>query len=521
MKTLLLVTLLCGFAGILMAETYTFENGVGDNLWSTAGNWTTNGTQASTLPGSRDDVVVNTAGADALQINTDTAVASNMIAGSTADCGISIGSDGGINLGGTQTFGGNPAVSVTFVNAGTNRVAGNIETLADGQVTINNSGTMQSVAAEVTIGANTVVTNSGTIQGKNFFNVSGATVCNDGTIRTTEGAATKPISTFGNGFAFENTTNGVLDLGWGLNANAGTITNRGEISLGKQLFVASDNRGGEVTVYNAASAEIRPGGMVQMGRTAGCAAGTVINEGYIHAGSTAGLQMSHGTQTILNRAGGDFYAGILKMGTVAGSMSVISNATTLRVMRGNGYGYMTTHSGTSVVHNAASGSLNTRVCMALSTTTGGFTSITNWGAISVGTDLSLAGEGATEFTMLGGTLSAGTLTNGITNVTTDDDKNVVYTTGGDGTGVLYVHGGTSTFSNVTLFDSSSPSYGNRKVDVRDPGVLVVEGTNMTSTFTAAISAGHLTGGTGLNVTYDGSDTIVTSPTLFGTVFVVQ
>jgi len=44
---------------------------------------------------------------------------------------------------------------------------------------------------------------------------------------------------------------------------------------------------------------------------------------------------------------------------------------------------------------------------------------------------------------------------------------------------------------------------------------------MTSTFTAAISAGHLTGGTGLNVTYDGSDTIVTSPTLFGTIFVVQ
>ena len=490
MKKLLLVMSMCVFgAGMLMAETYTFDNAAGGKLWNTAGNWKTNGIVATTLPTAADDVVANTSGGDALQIDTDSAVANNMAAGSTASSvsEISIGSGGVLNVSGNQTFAGGAGSSVTFVNAGTNIVNGIFQTMSAGQSTIVNSGTLTNASSQITL-ADTDFTNtaSGVVYAKSKFNVDGGSVVNYGNITFDHDHDTSSIKNT----TIENMASGTVYNHWRTTWDSVTFTNRGFFDTGKgQTLRGTD-------WYIAAGATNDFGGVFLY-----TSPSTIINEGRMRASLTSGMRMQYGT--LLNRGSGSVTLAILQMAANADSMCVISNAATLTISRGGGYGWMATAQGTSVVHNAASGTLTTLLYMRLSTAASGFTSITNWGTISVGSDLYLADEGETEFTMLGGTLSAGTLTNGV-----------------NGTGVLYVHGGTSTFDNVTIFDASSPTYGNCTIDVRDPGVLVVENMDLTSEFNTAKSAGYLTGGAGLDVTYDGSDTIVTSPNL-GTVISIH
>ncbi|VGO13636.1 hypothetical protein PDESU_02193 [Pontiella desulfatans] len=323
--------------------------------------------------------------------------------------------DGVINVSGVQQFGNGAGSSVTFVNAGTNLVTGNIETMGNGSVTINNSGLMESTANNINIGADTVVNNSGTMTAKVDFNLSGGTVVNDGTISTVEGSATKPASVFNNGFAFENTANGVLDLGWQLNLDAGTFTNRGTVTTGKSIYMGATASGGELTVYNAKDATIDPGGSLIMGNKAGSATATLINEGDILAGATSGMQLNHGTQTIQNKADGYIQAGILKTAMQADSVSIISNEGEILVTRGDPFGYFTSVAGTTLVHNAASGTFTVRYDMTLSEQSTAFTSITNSGTMSVGGDLSLALLGKTELVMDAGTLTLGgalVMTNG-------------------------------------------------------------------------------------------------------------
>ncbi|VGO13641.1 hypothetical protein PDESU_02198 [Pontiella desulfatans] len=322
---------------------------------------------------------------------------------------------GVINVAGAQQFGNGAGSSVTFVNAGTNLVTGNIETMGNGSVTINNSGLMESTANNINIGADTVVNNSGTMTAQIDFNLSGGRVVNDGTISTVEGSATKPASVFDNGFAFENTTNGVLDLGWQLNLDAGTFTNRGMVTMGKSIYIGATASGGELTVYNAKDATIDPGGSLIMGNKAGSATATLINEGDILAGATSGMQLNHGTQTIQNKADGYIQAGILKTAMQADSVSIISNEGEILVTRGDPFGYFTSVAGTTLVHNAASGTFTVRHDMTLSEQSTAFTSITNSGTMSVGGDLSLALLGKTELVMDAGTLTLGgalVMTNG-------------------------------------------------------------------------------------------------------------
>jgi len=82
--------------------------------------------------------------------------------------------------------------------------------------------------------------------------------------------------------------------------------------------------------------------------------------------------------------------------------------------------------------------------------------------------------------------------------------------------VLNVYGGTMTFTDVSLFDPGAGWYGNFTLNVRDPGTLVVEGKDLTSEFSTAISDGHISG----RVSYDGSDTTVIWPG-YGTLISVQ
>ena len=404
---------------------------------------------------------------------------------------------GVINVSGTQQFGNGAGSSVTFVNAGINLVTGNIETMGNGAVTIDNSGFMSSVSNKVIIRANTELNNTGTIESYKGLSVNGGAVVNDGTMKSLRANADAGHSTFKGGFSLENTTNGTFTMAFHADFSQGTFTNRGAVGFGKYLRIAVDGSdSGESIVYNDEDGTMNTK-QIYMGVKADCADGYLINKGTLTGNDNwSATYMQNGKQTIQND--GTMRSTSLDMATVAGSLSTLSNTGTLN-MNNAVKSYFKTVAGTSVLHNASTGIISLEIDMTLSASNTAFTSIENWGEMAISGNLILAGEGNTEFTMLGGTLSVNALTNGV------------------GTGVLYVHGGTSTFSNVTIFDST----GDWTIDVRDPGVLVVEGTDLVSEFNTARGAGDLTGGPGLDVTYDGSDTIVTSPTIRGTVISIH
>jgi hypothetical protein len=375
-------------------------------------------------------------------------------------------------------------------NLGDINVIGDIETIGNGQSTINNSGLMQSVSNNINIGANTVVNNSGTMTALIDFNVSGGTVVNDGTISAVLGSPTKPSSQFGNGFSFENTTNGVLDLGWQLNLNAGTFTNRGTAGNGKGFYMAFHAQGGELTVYNGKNATNLLGGVAVMGRVAGCAEATLINEGYFRAGSTGGLQMDYETQTIQNKEDGYLRAGILRTAIRSDSMSIISNAGTFDVIRSAPHGYFISEAGTTMVHNAASGTFSVQNEMTLSEQATAFTSITNYGTMSVGSDLYLAVEGETEFAMLGGTLDIGgtlVLTNG-------------------GTGHIDLMAGTITAADLDVLTNGACT-----IDITEGAELIVN-ADRTTELNGMISDGYITtsGGADAMASYDGTNTTLSA-----------
>ncbi len=78
-------------------------------------------------------------------------------------------------------------------------------------------------------------------------------------------------------------------------------------------------------------------------------------------------------------------------------------------------------------------------------------------------------------------------------------------------GVLNLHGGTMTFTDVDWFDTGADYYGDYKIDIANDGILVITGANRVSYLQAAITDGYLTGATADEVTFDGSDTKVDIP----------
>ncbi|VGO13640.1 hypothetical protein PDESU_02197 [Pontiella desulfatans] len=386
-------------------------------------------------------------------------------------------------------------------NLGDVNVVGDIETMGNGQATINNSGLMQSVSNNINIGANTVVNNSGTMTAKVDFDISGGTVVNDGTISTLASSSAKSTSGFGDGFSFENTMNGLLDLGWNLKFDAGTFTNRGTLTTTKAFFMGYDANGGELTVYNAAGATNIFSGSVEMGRIDGSAEATLINEGYFRAGSTGGLQMKNETQTIQNKADGYIQAGILKTAMQADSLSVISNEGWLNVSRSDPYGYFASVAGTTMVHNAASGTFSVAHDMTLSEQATAFTSITNFGTMTVGSDLYLAVEGDTEFAMLGGTL--------------DVDGTLVLTNGG--TGHVDLMAGTVTAADIDLLSDGSCT-----IDISEGAELIVN-ADRTTELNGMISDGYITGSGGATAmaSYDGTNTTLSAEGSSGDPLVIE
>jgi len=113
----------------------------------------------------------------------------------------------------------------------------------------------------------------------------------------------------------------------------------------------------------------------------------------------------------------------------------------------------------------------------------------NYGDITAAGDLKFNKGG--DFHMLGGTF-------------TGDD--ILTGTKGGGT-VLNLHGGTMTFSDINIFDTNGPFYGSYTMDVQSNGTLIIEGQDLETYFQDAISSNLLTGA---QVTYNGTDTIVTS-----------
>ena len=91
--------------------------------------------------------------------------------------------------------------------------------------------------------------------------------------------------------------------------------------------------------------------------------------------------------------------------------------------------------------------------------------------------------------MLGGTINGTTLQGNSSN---------------DG-GHIDLHGGTMTFSDVGLFDptwvGSPGGYGYYTMDVQGHGTLVVVGRDLSGEFQQAIDDGHITGVSGLTVSY--------------------
>lgn len=140
--------------------------------------------------------------------------------------------------------------------------------------------------------------------------------------------------------------------------------------------------------------------------------------------------------------------------------------------------------------------------------TGSTTKFYNTGDITCGVlSIGLNTQNAFVY-MLGGTINGTTLQGNSSN---------------DG-GHVDLHGGTMTFTDVGLFDptwvGSPGGYGYYTMDVQRPGILIVEGTNLTSEFKQAITDGHITGHEDLRVSYKNGNTIVSCP-LRGTAVMIR
>ena len=245
---------MAGYAGVLATKTWKTT---GTTAWATAANW-----NPASVPGSTDDIVINSGGTQpTISNSTDTTISS-----------LTVGS------GATLTFTGTEIL--TLKGAGSTKGLSNSGTIALGSSTI------------------TVTSASGAIVNNGTISISGGTLSDSASGVTNSGAPAK-ISGYGTltGAVTNSSSATIAVTGGNMTANGG-ITNSATITIASGDKLSSNS--GAFTNNTGGTISISGTGIL----TDTLGSGTGIN----NAGGTitigAGTVSSTGTSTISNNGGG-------------------------------------------------------------------------------------------------------------------------------------------------------------------------------------------------------------------------
>lgn len=215
MKKLLLVIVLCGCGGMLKAETYKYENGMGDHLWNTAGNWETNDVVATTPPTAGDNVEISSA--KSVTISDGVTASANQVIAIVGNGRMIVESGATLNVGGLFRNGWSAPGFVT-TNAGIITVGKNLEARKNNSV-FDNTGTVN-VGLKLQVFETGNFNNMGTLNPTGSLEVKDGTFRNYGTINSANGiyvgwsGGYAGISTFYNAGVITINNNKDFHLGW-------------------------------------------------------------------------------------------------------------------------------------------------------------------------------------------------------------------------------------------------------------------------------------------------------------------